>query len=136
MGLRVGYVNNELELLLSMKEEIWSTQNKYKYFKKGDLLVLITSETYIGIVALARFTGEPVRVITDKKEIYKYPIEYINILHMEDREKINNNILGILCLGKGKFLNKEEIEDIFQQRTIKPNSYERLILNELNKFPH
>lgn len=136
MGLRVGYIYNELQLLLSMKERIWSTKSKHKYYKVGDLLVLITSETYTGIVALARFTGEPHVVKSEKKDSYTYyyPIEYVKILLMEDRGKMDKNILSILYLGKGLFLNQNLIEEIFQQKAIKPRSYERFILNELNKF--
>jgi 5-methylcytosine-specific restriction endonuclease McrA len=138
MGLRVGYIYNELQLLSSIKEGIWSTKSKYKYHKIGDLLVLITSETYIGIVALAKFTGEPYVVYLDKENKYNYyyPIEYLKVILMEDRVKINKTILGILCLGKGLFLNQDVIEEIYQQKSIKLKSYERLILNELNKFPN
>ncbi|MFB5088339.1 HNH endonuclease signature motif containing protein [Psychrobacillus sp. PGGUH221] len=138
MGLRVGYIYNELQLLLSMKERIWSTKSKYKYYKVGDLLVLITSETYTGIVALARFTGEPYIVNSEKKDsyTYNYPIEYVKILLMEDRVKMDKNILDILCLGRGLSLNQNSIEGIYQQKAIKPKSYERFILNEVNKFPN
>lgn len=138
MGLRVGYIYNELQLLSSIKQRIWSTNSNYKYYKIGDLLVLITSETYVGIVALAKFTGEPNEVYLDKEDkyIYHYPVEYIKVLLMEDRVKVNKIISGILCLGKSVFLNQEVIEDVFQQKSIKPKANERLILNELNKFPN
>lgn len=121
-----------------MRDKIWSTKDKYKYYKVGDLLVLITSETYIGIVALAKFTGEPCVVNSVKKNSYNYhyPIEYVKILLMEDRERVDKNILDILCLGKGLLLNQNRIEEIYQQKAIKPKTYERFILNELNKFPN
>ncbi|WP_144460892.1 hypothetical protein [Siminovitchia fortis] len=135
MGLRVGYIYNELQLLSSIKQGIWSTKSNYKFYKFGDLLVLITSETYVGIVALAKFTGEPYEVFLDKddKYNYHYPVKYLKVLLMEDRIKINNIILGILCLGKGISLNQEVIEEIYQQRSIKPKSNENLILNQMVK---
>jgi hypothetical protein len=138
--LRIGYIYNELQLLTCIERGLWSTNTRYKYFKKGDLILFITQETYVGFVAVARFNGEPYesneKILNEHNYHFRYPVEFLHVIPLVDRVNIDKNILAILHMNKGLVLGQKAIEEVYMQKNLKPASHGRLILEEVEKLPN
>lgn len=141
INMRLGYIYNELQLLTCLKHGLWATNVKYKYFK-GDLIALISIETYIGFVAVGRIYGEPFELEENlwQEHNYKYlyKIEFLHILPLNERENfMDENVMRLLGIRLGYNWNQKIIEEIYGQLSLKQSKMiEKFIMKKIGNFPN
>lgn len=141
INMRLGYIYNELQLLTCLKHGLWATNKKYKYFK-GDLIALISMETYVGFVAVGRIYGEPFELEEKlwQEHNYKflYKIEFLHILPLNEREKFTDQSVKVLFdIRPGYNRDQKIIEEIYGQLSLKQSKItEKFIMKKLGDFPN